>query len=66
MLGDLMAIESLSGRFQWLVETAFPPAQYMRQKYADEPNAWLPLLYARRGAQGLRRLATSLRTDRAN
>ena len=64
MLGDLMAIESLTDRLRWLGELAFPSARYMRQKYPESPRAWLPLLYARRGAAGLWRLTVPSRDGR--
>lgn len=64
MLGDLMAIESLTDRLRWLGELAFPSARYMRQKYPESPGVWLPLLYARRGAAGLWRLTVPSRDGR--
>lgn len=64
MLGDLFAIESMAGRIRWLGEVAFPSREYMRRGYADSPNAWLPVLYARRGVRGLWRLALSLGSSR--
>ena len=64
MWGDLMAIGSIGDRIRWLGEVAFPPAQYMRTKYPGSSDAWLPLLYARRGVRGLWRLANPSPRDR--
>jgi hypothetical protein len=56
MAGDFLSLEGWSARAHWLRELAFPPAAYMRWKYPDRRQAWLPWLYARRGTRGLARL----------
>ena len=50
---DFLAIEGGKDRLRFIRELVFPPADYMRTKYADAHPAWLPWLYARRGAEGL-------------
>ena len=57
MLGDFISIRTMRDRARWLGEIAFPPSEYMHRKYANAMLRWLPLLYARRAAHGLRRLA---------
>ena len=49
---DLRAQPGLRGRSRYLRELVFPPAEYMRSRYADEPGQWLPWLYARRALAG--------------
>jgi hypothetical protein len=56
MACELLALDTRS-RLRWLRRTAFPPASYMREKYEDATISWLPLLYARRAAHGLWKLA---------
>ena len=58
MLGDFIAIQSGADRIRWIREIAFPSRAYMRQKYAATAVTWLPLLYARRAAGGLWRVAS--------
>jgi len=57
MIGDFLALDGIAQRARWLKELAFPPADYMRGKYPDAANRWLPVLYARRGLDGLWKLA---------
>jgi hypothetical protein len=45
---DFCALGSVSRRLRWAHETLFPPATYMRAKYAGGLFNWLPLLYLRR------------------
>ena len=53
LLADLAAA-AVRVRLTGLVaEHAFPPAEYMLRKYGSRRRAVLPLLYLRRGAQGL-------------
>ena len=55
MAGDFLAIGGTAKRFRWLRELAFPSAQYMRAKYPAS-SSWLPVLYARRAFDGLKKL----------
>ena len=55
MAGDLLAICGVAERLRWLRELAFPSAQYMHAKYPAS-SSWLPVLYARRAFDGLRKL----------
>jgi hypothetical protein len=50
---DLCALGSLSRQVRWCREVLFPSSAYMRGKYSDHPNAWLPWLYLRRATQGI-------------
>ncbi|MRD46813.1 hypothetical protein GHT07_05970 [Caenimonas koreensis DSM 17982] len=53
---DFVALRNPLHQLQFIRELAFPPAAYMRAKYADESPAalaWLPWLYARRAVQGI-------------
>ena len=53
----------MAKRARWLKELAFPPADYMREKYPNAANPWLPVLYARRALHGLWRLAAGRPAD---
>jgi hypothetical protein len=64
MVGNFLALERWSDRGRWARETAFPPARYMRRKYSDAANTWLPILYARRGITGIAKLIRSRSPDR--
>ena len=55
MAGDFLAISGVAERFWWLRELAFPSAQYMHAKYPAS-SSWLPVLYARRAYDGLRKV----------
>jgi hypothetical protein len=55
LVSDLRALERWSDRLRLLREHVLPPASYMQQKYGVSSRAWLPLLYARRVAEGARR-----------
>jgi hypothetical protein len=59
---DLRAQPGLRGRSRYLRELVFPPAEYMRSRYADEPRPWLPWLYARRALAGTWRRLRGPRT----
>jgi len=50
---DLQALDGPAARLQWLRETIFPSAAYMRSKYGIDSKLWLPLLYLRRAAFGV-------------
>jgi hypothetical protein len=66
MASDFGALEGWGDRIGWVKELAFPPARYMRWKYADAAIKWLPILYARRGLSGMARLVMPRGTDRPN
>jgi hypothetical protein len=57
LLGDLAALEGLQARARWLRELVFPSPDYMRTKYKGAAIPWLPWLYLRRAADGLRKRA---------
>ena len=59
MVGDFLALDCWSDRAVWMKELAFPSAVYMRTKYPDAADTWLPILYARRGLTGVSRLMFS-------
>lgn len=50
---DMKALDRWTDRLQWLRESLFPSADYMRSKYPRTSHLWLPLLYMRRAATGL-------------
>ena len=50
---DMKALNHLGERLVWLRESLFPSAEYMRSKYAQTSNLWVPLLYLHRAATGL-------------
>lgn len=56
MFDNVCALEHWSDRLAWARELAFPPARYMRVKYAGTALDWLPLLYLRRALGGMARL----------
>ncbi len=49
---DFRALPGIRHKVRHLRALLFPPAEYMRNKYADEPGQWLPWLYARRAFAG--------------
>jgi hypothetical protein len=49
---DFQAQPGPRGKLTYLRELVFPPAEYMRSRYADDPGRWLPWLYARRAFAG--------------
>jgi hypothetical protein len=49
---DFRAQPGTRPKARHLRELVFPPAEYMRSKYADERGQWLPWLYARRAFAG--------------
>jgi hypothetical protein len=54
---DFRAIAGTGNKLWFLVESLFPPASYMRQRYPQERPDWLPWLYLKRVSGGaLRRL----------
>jgi hypothetical protein len=50
---DFEALDGFTSRLRYLQELFLPPAAYMRSKYPQTQNDWLPLLYARRAFEGL-------------
>ena len=58
MLGDFLALESWRDRVCWVAESAFPAEAYMRSKYPEKADAWLPGLYLRRVFGGLRKMVS--------
>jgi hypothetical protein len=49
VLMDILAMDGLATKARFLL----PPEAFMRQKYPDAPQVWLPLLYLRRAAGGV-------------
>lgn len=49
---DFRALPGLGPRLRFLRELVFPPASYMRARYAGVRPSWLPWLYARRALAG--------------
>jgi hypothetical protein len=49
---DFQALPGIRPKARHLRALLFPPAEYMRNKYADQPGQWLPWLYARRACAG--------------
>ena len=56
MVMEIQSLSSVRDRLRLAKELLLPPADYMLKKYAVSRRAWLPVLYLRRGAQGLWRL----------
>lgn len=52
---DFCALGTASRRLHFLRELVFPPPEYMRAKYGRRASGWLPWLYLRRAAGGLRK-----------
>jgi hypothetical protein len=50
---DFRAIPGVSGKWQFLAETFFPSADYMRRKYPQARPGWIVWLYLRRAAGGV-------------
>src|SRR5512139_1017150 len=52
---DLCAREGLASKLRFARELAFPPAEYLRQRFPHARPGWLPWLYVLRALGGLRR-----------
>ena len=50
---DFRAIAGLAGKLRFLREHVFPPADYMRARFAGVRPDWLPWLYLRRLVRGM-------------
>lgn len=61
---DFCALGSMAQRMRYTWEVLFPPADYMRNKYPRDKSSWLPALYLRRAAGGMRKLFLGHRTAR--
>lgn len=59
---EYCAIAGLGNKVGFLVDSVFPPASYMAQKYSQAQTCWLPWLYLRRVIGGVLR-RTHLRED---
>jgi hypothetical protein len=59
---DMCAREGTREKIRYVVEMAFPPADYMRARFADARPSWLIWLYARRALGGI---ANRIRAFRA-
>lgn len=55
LAGDFLAIPGWRNRLHWLLELAFPSAEYMRWKYPGVAPRWLPFLYLRRAFSAIAR-----------
>ncbi len=53
LLADIRGLGSLRETLSWMREHAFPPPEYMRERYGASSSAWLPTLYIRRGLKGV-------------
>ena len=61
---DFCAIAGAANKMRFLTQTIFPPASYIRQKYAHSGIEWLPWLYVRRVSGGvLKRLHRQAHTQ---
>lgn len=49
---DYRALPGLGRKARYLRELVFPPAEFMRSKFAGEGGQWLPWLYMRRAVAG--------------
>lgn len=52
---EYCAIAGLGNKVGFLVDSVFPPASYMAQKYSQAQTRWLPWLYLRRVVAGVLR-----------
>lgn len=52
---DLCAHGGLGSKLRFVRELAFPPADYMHERFPDTRPNWLPWLYVLRAIRGLRR-----------
>ena len=55
LVGDFLAIDGWGSRMRWLVELAFPSADYMRWRYPGISIGWLPFLYLHRAVSAMAR-----------
>ena len=53
---DFQACPEIGSKTRYLRDLVFPPAEFMRSKFAGERGQWLPWLYARRAVAGAWRL----------
>lgn len=56
LVTDIRSLSNWPDRLRLAREHLFPPAEYILRKYAVSQRAWLPVLYLRRGMQGIWRL----------
>lgn len=49
---DFRALPGIGSKARYLRDLVFPPAEFMRSKFAGERGQWLPWLYARRAVAG--------------
>jgi len=49
---DYRALPGIGRKARYLRDLVFPPAEFMRSKFAGERGQWLPWLYARRAVAG--------------
>jgi hypothetical protein len=52
-VNEVRAIPGIHRKLLFLWENVFPPAEYIRQKYDEHHDIWLPVLYLRRIILGL-------------
>ena len=52
---DWCALDGLTNKLRFARELAFPPAEYMRERFPNAQPNWLPWLYLLRAIGGLRR-----------
>lgn len=60
---DFKALQGWHDRWRFALELVFPPASYMRWKYAGSSQAWLPWLYLRRAVGGIGKRLSGNRTN---
>ena len=56
LVRDIRSLSNVRDRLRLVREHLFPPAEYMRKKYAVSRRGWLSILYLRRAVQGIWRL----------
>ena len=59
-LTEFWAIPGARNKLRYLRELAFPPLDYLLQKYHKRHLAWIPFLYFRRGAEGMRKVVSAV------
>jgi hypothetical protein len=62
LIAEVVAVPGWRARAVWIWQSAVPSADFIRGKYPDARDRWLPFLYARRFASFFRALLARRRT----
>ncbi len=64
LAAEFRAIPGARSKLRFMRELTLPPPRYLLRKYDKSHAAWLPLLYCRRGAEGLGKVVSRVLSGR--